>query len=117
MTPTIAPNLIDAAAAVRTAVAIAFADHDAELVANDAVASASPVVACAEGLRALWAVATALDADGIDALASAAHYVAQGGFWGRSGEAAAILTALALADAAGDITGGPDPDPRFVAPV
>ena len=109
----IAPTITAAADAVRSAVASVYAADEAEAVANEAVSSGSPVVAVAEGMRALWARVADLDTDGVDALAGAAHYVAEAAFWGRAGEAAAILVALATAGDVESVTGGPDVDPRF----
>ncbi|MGL5095262.1 MAG: hypothetical protein ACRDD1_06720 [Planctomycetia bacterium] len=114
MTPTIATDVVATANAVRGAVSAAYEGLACEAAANSAVSSASPVVAVAEGMSALWARAASLDVAGIDALASAAHHVAQGALWGRGGLAADILVALAIAPSAAAITGGPPLDPRFV---
>lgn len=113
MTPTIIPDLLSAAEAVRSAVAVAFAGHPAEDAANAAVAAGSPALALGEGLVALWAVAPTLDLDGVNALASAAHHVATHGFLWRGGLAAAVLVAIALAESPAALTGGPPRDPTF----
>lgn len=109
-------NPYEVADAVRWAVAAAYAGHPREAFANEAVASGSPVVALAEGMNALWAAHSDLDAAGINALARAAHFVAANSWWSRGGDATAILLAIAMADDAADITGGPAVDPRFAPP-
>jgi hypothetical protein len=109
-------EIYPAAQAVRLAVSAAYAGHPRETEANEAVASSSPVVVLAEGLCALWAARADLNQAGLNALASAAHFVAANSWWSRGGDATAILLAIAVADDAADITGGPAVDPRFAPP-
>jgi hypothetical protein len=113
---TIHPDILDAAHAVRLAVAAAYADHACETAANEAVASGSPVVALAEGLHALWAVRADLNEAELNALASAAHFVSANSWWARGGDATAVLLAISAAEDVASITGGPAVDARFIPP-